>query len=285
MLHSIRFQEPRRATHRRRWPCTTPGFGLRRARLVARLTVAVLAGALPAHAGGFATSVHEFVPGPGIVAGSGFGITSRILGGPRGEGHDNGSLDVLTLGVGGSVTVAFDGVVFDGPGDDFTVFENGLWFGGGFYGELLFVEVSSDGIAWARFPNHSGTPAPLALFDTYDPALVSGFGGNREVYANVVTNSIDAFDSAVSGGDAFDLALLAGHPLVQTGILDLASVRYVRLVDVLGDGSAFDSDGRPIYDPTGGTASADVDAVAAIHLDAPVAVQKSSWSEIKRLWR
>lgn len=247
--------------------------------------LALAAAAVPARAGGFATAVVDFTPGPGVVPGSGYGVPSRVLGGPQGEGHDNGSLDVLTLGVGGSVTLAFDGAVFDGPGADLTVFENGLWFGGGFYGELLFVEVSSDGATWLRFPNHCGTPAPLGLFDTYDPALVQGLAGNREVYANVVTNGIDPFDPAVSGGDAFDLAVLAGHPLVTSGAVDLAVIRFVRLVDVLGDGSVADSDGHPIYDPTGGTASADVDAVAAIHLDGTVAVQERTWTEIKRLWR
>jgi hypothetical protein len=53
---------------------------------------------------------------------------------------------------------------------------------------------------------------------------------------------------------------------VQSGAVDLQHIRYLRLVDVIGDGSASDSFGRPIYDPTGfGIGGADVDAVAVIN--------------------
>jgi len=70
----------------------------------------------------------------------------------------------------------------------------------------------------------------------------------------------------LNSGTGFDLADLAGDPLVAQGKLDLAHVYYVRLVDVIGNGSTFDSSGRPIYDPyptpyaSGGH---DVDAVGA----------------------
>ncbi len=234
---------------------------------------------------GFATEVIEYVAGPGVTPGMGFGIPARALGGPHGEGHDNGSLDILVLGAGGHVTLGFGGTIFNAPGPDLTVFENGFWFGGGFYGELMFVEVSSDGSNWSRFPSRCDIPMPLGLFDTYDPALVGGLAGNREIYANVLTNMIDPFDPMVSGGDAFDLADLAADPLVVGGQVDLGAIRFVRLVDVIGDGMTVDSEGDPIYDPTSPTASADLDAVAAIHFDATVAVENATWSRMKGLWR
>ena len=260
-----------------------------RDRIVSTLCLATgvmaVGGAPPARAQGFATEVLEYVAGPGVTPGMGFGIPARALGGPQGEGHDNGSLDILVLGAGGRVILGFGGTIFDAPGPDLTVFENGFWFGGGFYGELMFVEVSSDGANWARFPSRCDIPAPLGLFDTYDPALVGGLAGNREIYANVVTNSIDPFDPAVSGGDAFDLADLAADPLVVGGQVDLGAIRFVRLLDVIGDGTVTDSEGDPIYDPTNPTASADLDAVAAIHLDVTVGVETATWTRMKGLWR
>jgi hypothetical protein len=249
------------------------------------VTCLVLGVSPTVRAQGFATEVVEWIPGPGVTPGMGFGLPARALGGPQGEGHDNGSLDVLVLGAGGHVVLGFGGTLFDAPGPDLTVFENGFFFGGGFYGELLFVEVSSDGVNYARFPSRCDIPAPLGLFDTYDPALVGGLAGNREVYANVVTNAIDPFDPAVSGGDAFDFADLASDPLVLGGVVDLGAIRFVRLRDIIGDGSSTDSAGDPIYDPTSATASADLDAVAALHLDLPVAVENATWSRVKALWR
>jgi hypothetical protein len=77
---------------------------------------------------------------------------------------------------------------------------------------------------------------------------------------------IDPFDPGTAGGDEFDLSALATNPLVLSGVVDLQSVRYVRLIDVFGDGSLLDSAGRPIYDATGsGNGGADIDAISVIH--------------------
>jgi hypothetical protein len=239
---------------------------------------------LPAYAAsGFATSVHSYLPGVGVPAG--FDDTARALGGPTGEGTANGSLDVVVLGVGGSITLQFAGSLFDGPGPDLTVFENGFSFGGGFYGELAFVEVSSDAIHWARFASDCHIPGPLGLFDTYDASLVQGLAGNAPIFANVVSNLIDPFDAAVSGGDAFDLASLSADAAVVGGLVNLQDIQYVRLVDVYGDGSTLATTGNPIYDPTSATASFDLDAVAALHLDVTVTVQEHAWGRVKALYR
>ncbi|MFQ6047965.1 MAG: hypothetical protein ACE5K7_01205 [Phycisphaerae bacterium] len=221
----------------------------------------------------FATQVIEYANGPGVTPGEGFGLPERILGGPRGAGDYQASLDVLSLGVGGSVTLAFgdaltDRFITDAPGPDLIVFENPFYVGGdphSVFAELVFVELSSDGQHFARLPNHSQVPGPVGPYEPIDPELVSGLAGLTPVYANVDTNQIDPFDPDQAGGDAFDLAELQTHPLVSAGLLDLARVRYVRLLDVLGDGTVLDTDGNPIYDPTGLLNSADIDAVAVIN--------------------
>src|SRR6187549_3614475 len=105
--------------------------------------VAALCGSLSAQSP-FATSVVSFQQGTG----SGIFVQQNILGGPLGAGFSNGSLDVLTLGEGGSVVLGFAVAIQDRPGADFSVFENG--FGGSFgvFAEIAFVEVSTDGVSF-----------------------------------------------------------------------------------------------------------------------------------------
>ncbi len=69
------------------------------------------------------------------------------------------------------------------------------------------------------------------------------------------------FNPDTAGGDWFDLQTLIDHPLVQTGAVDLNHICYIRLIDIIGNGSQTDSMGHPIYDPTFGVNGADIDAV------------------------
>ena len=207
----------------------------------------------------FATQVVAYSPGPG----GGIFDPNNVLGGPQGAGFDNGSLDVTTLGVGGSLTLGFDVTIADGPGADFTVFENGFESAGGVFSEVAWVEVSTDGVHFARVPNRyagpaGGLPGFVAPYGTY-----AGLPGGMPVLANVNSNSIDPFDPVVSGGDAIDLADLAGDPLVVAGVVDLSAIHFVRLVDI-PDGSGLDSYGHVIWDDSGPTGTADFDAVAVI---------------------
>lgn len=206
---------------------------------------------------------------------------AEALGPPTGRGNastgSEGSLDVYNLGGGGSMVLGFDDgpsprAIVDGPGFDFIVFENAFYAGGQStlaFAELVFVEVSSDGVNFARFPNLSTTPPPPAgqQYNTIDAANVSGFAGVHPVFANANDPaSPSPFDAANAGGDAFDLAQLAADPLVLGGSLDLSNVRFVRLIDVVGDGSVNDTSGNPIYDPSGPiVGGADIDSVAVIH--------------------
>jgi len=207
----------------------------------------------------FATHVVAYSPGTG----GGIFDPNNALGGPQGAGFQNGSLDVTTLGVGGSLTLGFDVTIADGPGVDFTVFENGFEFGGGVFAEVAWVEVSTDGVHFARVPNRyagpaGGLPGSFAPYGTY-----AGLPGGMPVLANVTTNAIDPFDPVVSGGDAIDLADLAGDPLVVAGIVDLSAIHFVRLVDI-PDGAGLDSFGNVIWDNSGATGTADFDAIAVI---------------------
>ena len=171
----------------------------------------------------FATSIVAYTQG----SGSGIFVTANALGGPQGGGLGQGSVDVLSLGSGGQVTLAFDVVLTDGPGADFTVFENPFAFGTGIFAEYATVEVSSNGTDFAAFPHDP--PAPAATWGS-----APGLAGGTPCISNVVSNAVDPFDPVVSGGDAFDLAELADDPSVAAGLVDLAAIRFVRLADVSG---------------------------------------------------
>lgn len=158
--------------------------------------------------------------------------TSRALGPATDD-----PTDITCLGDGGSITLTFPGFITDGPGADFAVFENS--FSDTFL-EFAWVEVSRDGVNFVRFPNHSATAAPVSSFGSIDPTDVDGLAGKyRQPF-----------------GTPFDLA--------EVG---LDQVSHVRLVDVVGDGSAKDSDGRAIYDPFPNSGSAGFDLNAAGELN------------------
>jgi hypothetical protein len=234
-------------------------------KLVAAALGAALSCLVPSQAAAqFATSVVDYSPG---TLGSGeTSTTDNILGPPVGGGFAQGSTDVLSLGEGGSVTVGFDVTIADGPGVDFSVFENPLTFGDVF-AEVFFIEVSTDGVSFARFPSSYVGPQGPPDFTLMPIGTYDGFGGHQPVLTNAFTNPIDPADPARSGGESFDLAWLADHPLVQNGQVDLLQIHFVRLVDAPTGGLAADSDGTAVYDsrnnPTGAN-SADVDAVAVI---------------------
>jgi hypothetical protein len=136
------------------------------------------------------------------------------------------------------------------------VYENGFFAPGGLYGELAFVEVSSNGVDFARFPAACLRATPVAGGGVIDPTDYHNLAGKHPL----------------NQGTGFDLAELAAHPLVAAGKLDLARVAYVRLVDVIGNGSTLDAANRPVYDPyptpfeSGGF---DADAVGVLHLPEP----------------
>jgi Carboxypeptidase regulatory-like domain len=209
----------------------------------AALAVAALALPAPAsaaHGDAWIDRVVAFVPGPS--AGFGADALPRIvLGPPHGLGALQGSVDVVSLGSGGSITVAFrDNVVIDGPGDDLVVFENAFHSGsedGPIFTEYGIVSLSADGKTWHEVP--------------YDAQAGTGLAGRAPVFASP-GNGIDAL-APVGGGDRFDLADVG-----------LAFARFVRIVDA---GDAIDDVGNHV--PVADKAGFDLDAVGAIHSTTP----------------
>jgi hypothetical protein len=185
----------------------------------------------------FATSVESFSPGPGPDFGQA-DLPGIVLGPPKGLGDENqGSLDVATLGNGGSITLGFaPSAIVDGPGPDFIVFENPFYVDGTDppqpFAELGTVEVSDDGQNFQGFPCTASEPP------------YGGCAGWHPVYANPDKNSIDPTDPSAAGGDAFDLAELG-----------VSHARYVRITDRV--------------DLTGLNGSFDLDAVSIVHAVCP----------------
>lgn len=162
---------------------------------------------------------------------------------------------VISLGDAGTITLTFDHPITDGPGFDFAVFENG--FQASFL-ELAFVEVSSDGDYFSRFP-------AVSLTET---AGVEEYPDRDNFSLLDPTNLHNLAGKYIGGfGTPFDLAELPTHPRLNKGL-----ITHVRVVDVVGSinpawGSR-DSGGRLIKDPfptrfeTGGF---DLDAVGVLN--------------------
>jgi hypothetical protein len=152
---------------------------------------------LPATA--FATGVGPVTPG----SCGGFGneqLPGIVLGPPVGGGGNQGSLDVYSLGNGGSIVLSFgdtagNHAIVDGPGDDFIVFENAFFIGGNpgaIYAEPGEVAVSEDGVTWKALACDGKRP-------------YTNCAGIKPVFAGPTAN-VSPLDPAVAGGDAFDLA-------------------------------------------------------------------------------
>ena len=191
--------------------------------------------------GDWQAAVGPAVPTSNLVVSLGDGVV--------GEGGNQKGYALLT----------FDVTIADGPGPDLAVFENALLVNGteNIFGELGFVEVSSNGQDFVRFSSHSLTPAAVGIFGTIDPTNINNLAGKH------VNN-----EGGPWLGTPFDLAELNDHADVQSGLVDLLNINYVRIVDVIGDGSTFDGQGNPIYDPypTGFAAGGfDLDAVAVLN--------------------
>ena len=209
------------------------------------------AAAVPIHG----DSVSSFQAGPQNIAdpnspGASFGTPSAALGPPDGT--------IVSLGERGQITIEFGLPLTDGLGADLVVFENPFSFadesGDTFvFAELGFVEVSTDGAIFARFPTFSPLEGPIGAFGVVPEVLVNEFRGLAGLRVD---------------GDPFDFADLADVPVVQSGLVDLADIRFIRIRDVIGDGSEFDGLGDPIFDPWPtdfDSSGFDLDAVRGLH--------------------
>jgi hypothetical protein len=191
----------------------------------------------------WATGVDSYLPGPG-VSDPKWMMPSQAFG-PAGTD----TTAVVVLGNGGSITLTFASPITDGDSWDFAVFENS--FASDVFLELGFVEVSSDGSHFARFDSAFQSSVTPCGSCSGTAAEIGGLAGTY----------------MVGDGTPFDLAALRNSPLVRDGSVDLTSIRYVRIVDIVGDGTTLDSFGRGIVDPitSGPTAGFDLDGVAVLN--------------------
>ena len=192
---------------------------------------------------------------------------SKALGPVTGDNFDIvslGDLNETQIQAGenpGSITLGFETPIVNGEGADFAVFENGFISAGGagvageIFAELGYVEVSTDGVNFVRFPSVSLTPDLVGAYGTVDPT---------DVY-NLVSKHCNAY--SVSWGTPFDLDDLVNMTEVIDGLVNLNDINYVKIVDIPGNGFFLDSHGNPIYDAwvTWGSGGLDLEAVGVIN--------------------
>ena len=174
----------------------------------------------------WATDWQNYVPGDGVDAS--FQTPNLALGQAVGN-----SFDIVSLGRAGRITMIFSPPIQNGAGWDFAVFENS--FSDTFL-ELAYVEASANGIDFFRFDNDSLTPNPVGGFGSVDTTNVQGLAGKYR----------QAF------GTPFDLDDVA-----------LASATYIRIIDIVGNGTNVDTSGDVIYDPfpTANSTGFDLEAI------------------------
>lgn len=161
-----------------------------------------------------------------------------------------GQNGVVSLGDGGSAILTFERPLYNGLGYDFAVFENAF---SDYFLELAFVDVSSDGIHYFRFPAVSltDTSSQITAYDSLDTRKINNLAGKyRAPY-----------------GTPFDLEELKNEPG-----LDVNQITHVRITDVVGSinnqYARRDSRGNKINDPWPTqfpSSGFDLDAVGVIH--------------------
>lgn len=164
-----------------------------------------------------------------------------------GKAGENG---VVSLGDGGVAILTFTNAITNGLGFDFAVYENS--FNDNFL-ELAFVEASSDGIHFFRFPATSNTDTTnqISSFDLLDPTKINNLAGKYRV----------------NYGTPFNI-----DELPDTVLLNKNNITYIKIIDVVGSMNSMygtrDAYGHKINDPfptefpSGGF---DLDAVGVIH--------------------
>ena len=171
-------------------------------------------------------------------------------------GKPGGTMDVVSLGDGGVATLTFGSPIYNGDGPDFAVFENGFanaQHPDEYFLEIAFVEVSSDGENFFRFPAVCNVPYETQLngSGTIVPTLIHNFASKYEAFY----------------GTPFDL-----DEVEDNALLDKQRITHVRLIDVVGsidhEYATYDSEGHIVNDPFPtpfGSSGFDLDAVGVIH--------------------
>lgn len=163
---------------------------------------------------------------------------------------EGNATDVVSLGDAGEAVLTFPSKIKNGVGPDFAVFENSLWDD---FLEFAFVEVSSDGVNFVRFP---------AISEIQTSIQVGGFGSTD---CRFVHNLAGKYRSGY--GTPFDL-----EDLVDSVGIDLNAISHVKLIDVVGSldpaYGSLDANGNSInnnYPTAFESCGFDLDAVGVIH--------------------
>ncbi|MCP4257949.1 MAG: DUF4465 domain-containing protein [Planctomycetes bacterium] len=233
---------------------------------------------------GWATEVVSYQPAPGLDPQ--WTDPTMALGPATGD-----KLDIVSLGdlnqeqidqslPPGQITLYFDEPIRQGNGYDFVVFENGFIssinsdngsVSGQMFTELGYVEVSSNGNDFIRFPAVSLTGEAAGQYVTLEISKIYNLAGKHPNAYGICT------------GTPFDLQEIAEDPKVVSGLVDVNDIRYVRIVDIPGSGDFSDEamlnidpgtwpgwdfyqNNHPIYDvwPTYGSGGLDLEAVGVL---------------------
>jgi hypothetical protein len=243
---------------------------------------------------GWASAVGNYAPAPNVA--TSWKVPSKALGPVTGNHVDVVSLGDLSQsqinqGVSpGQITLIFGNPnnnddpnhIRDVSGCDFVVFENAFLSGftdpeygyiaGEMFAELGYVEVSSDGVNFARFPSVSLTAGLVGPYGTIEISDVFNLAGKHPNAWGICT------------GTPFDLSEIADEPNVVSGLVDINNISYVRIVDIPGSGDFNDSAvkctdpssrpyytnydaNHPIYDAwvTTGSGGFDLEAIGVLH--------------------
>ena len=136
----------------------------------------------------------------------------KVAFGSSADGVDKADGQAVSLGDGGSAILSFQTPITNGVGWDFAVFENA--FNNDFL-ELAFVEVSSNGIDFVRFPAHSLSQADsqITAFGVINTSSINNLAGKYRIQF----------------GTPFDLAELSNSMIV-----DVNRITHIRIIDVVG---------------------------------------------------
>ncbi len=199
---------------------------------------------------GWAIAVKSYEPAPDVL--DDWDDPDKALGPVTGNNLDIVSLGDLDQGqINGGAEPGQITLVFGDPCDsndpnhirdvngfDFVVFENAFlstWttgYGsvtGEMFAELGYVEVSSDGVNFARFPSVSLTTGAVGMYGTIEISNIFNLVGKHPNAGGVCT------------GTPFDLSEIADEPNVVSGIVDINNISYVRIVDIPGSGDFNDT--------------------------------------------
>jgi len=164
-----------------------------------------------------------------------------------GAAGENG---VVSLGDSGIAICEFNRPIVNGPGFDFAIFENSF---DDRYLELAFVEISSDGWRYFRFPCHSlsDTSKQIGAFGYTEPENINNLAGKyRSGY-----------------GTPFDIG-----DIPEYKDLNKNAITHIKITDVVGSlnprFASYDTANRKINDPWPTpfpSSGFDLDAIGVIH--------------------